>query len=48
MVECVVLLADELVGLLVLLDHGVAHLSILILQLSAGKVLHDAGPERVA
>lgn len=47
MIECVIFLADKLVGLLILLDHRVAHLSILTLQLSTGKVLHDASPERV-
>ena len=44
----VVLLADQLVGLLVLLDDRVAHLVILVLQLPPGEVLHDAGPQRVA
>ena len=46
-VEWIVFLTDKLVGLLILLDNRVANLSILTLQLSTGKVLHDASPERV-
>lgn len=48
MIDDVVFLADQLVGLLFILDHRAAHLGILTLQLFAGKVLDDAGPQRVA
>lgn len=48
MIARVVLLTDGLVGLLVLLDHRVLQFGILNLQLFAGKVLQDAGAERVA
>lgn len=47
MTDDVVLLADQLVGLLFILDHGAAHLGILAQQLFAGKVLDDAGAQRV-
>lgn len=47
MIDDVVFLADQLVGLLFILDHRAAHLCILTLQLFAGKVLDDAGPQRV-
>ena len=46
-VEWVILLADELVGLLFLLSCTVVHLIVFIQQFSTGKVLHDAGPKRV-
>lgn len=46
--ERVVFLADQLVRLLVLLDDRVAQLGVLVLQLAAGKMLHDAGAKRVA
>lgn len=47
-VESVIFLTDKLIGLLVFLDYTVADLYILILQLCAGKVLHNASPERVS
>lgn len=47
MIEYVIFLADQLVDLLFVLDHRAAHLSILTLQLVAGKVLDDSGPQRV-
>lgn len=47
MIDDVVFLADQLVGLLFILHHRAAHLCILTLQLFAGKVLDDAGPQRV-
>lgn len=43
-----VLLTDQLVGLLLVFHDRVAHLSVLTLQLFAGKVLDDAGPQRIA
>lgn len=46
--DYIVLLADQLVGLLLVFHVRVAHLSVLTLQLFAGKVLDDAGPQRVA
>lgn len=47
-IDDVVILADQLVGLLLILDHGAAaHLGILTLQLIARKVLNYAGPQRV-
>lgn len=48
MIDYVIVLANELIGFLVLLDYRVAHLGVLILQLFVGKVLHNAGPEGVA
>lgn len=48
MMDYIVLLADQLVGLLLVFHDRVAHLSVLTLQLFAGKVLDDAGPQRVA
>lgn len=47
MTDYVVVLADQLVGLLLVLDHRAAHLRVLTLQLFAGEVLDDAGPQRV-
>lgn len=47
MIDDVVFLADQLVGLLLILDDGAAHLGILTQQLFAGQVLDDAGPQRV-
>lgn len=44
-VETVVFLADKLVGLLVLHNYRVVNLTILIVQLTTGKVLHDASPQ---
>lgn len=46
-IDGVVLLTDQLVGLLSAFSNRAAHLRILTLQLSAGKVLHNASPERV-
>lgn len=48
MIDHLIFLANKLVGFLILLENRVAHLSVLILQLCAGKVLQDAGPEGVA
>lgn len=44
-INWIIFLGDKLVGLLVHFNYRVADLSILILQLSAGKVLHNASPE---
>lgn len=47
-VDCVVVLADELVWLLIHFDDRIAHIRILSWQLIPGQMLHDASPERVA
>lgn len=44
-IKRVIFLADKVVGLLILLDYRVVNLNILIVQLSTGKVLHDASPQ---
>lgn len=46
-IDWIVFLADQLVGLLVVLDDRVAHFSILTLQLFTGEMLHDASAQRV-
>lgn len=47
-IDDIIILADQLVGLLFILDHGAAaQLGILTLQLFAGKVLNDAGAQWV-
>lgn len=48
MVERFIFLADKVVGLLVLFDYRVMNLGDLIVQLSAGKVFHDASPQRIS
>lgn len=46
--DLVVLHVDHRVGLFLLFDHGAVRVTFLSLQLLAGKVLHDAGADRVA
>lgn len=47
-IKGVIFLADKVVGLLILLDYRVVNLDILIVQLSAGKVLYYASPQRIS